>query len=287
MNCKYCSSQKVQKRGTRNGVARFQCSSCYRWFSSKTTESTESHKLKTPAILVFDIETLPLEVITWGIYEQHISHEHILRDGCMLSWACKWLGDIDVVSDVLTPEEAINKNDIRIVRSLWTILNNADIVIAHNGDHFDIPFFRGRLLKHRISNPSYFKSVDTCKVAKSQFKLTANKLDYLLAFLGYEGKISTNIDLWKRCLRGEASALAEMDTYCRGDVWKLEEVYIDMLPYIPNHPNVTLWTDDTGCPNCGSKNFHIDGKYPGTTYLYDAYRCDSCGALYHSRKKRK
>lgn len=283
VSCKYCSSQNVQRRGVRNKCARFQCSSCYRWFSVDVVEEQPA----SPAILIFDIETLPLEVIAWGIYDQTIHHESVLRDGCMLSWAAKWLGSDNIVSDVLTPEEAKLRHDFRIVNSLWSLLNKADIVVSHNGDKFDIPFFRGRLLKYRIPNPRYFRSLDTYKIAKSQFRIISNKLDYLLMFLGYDGKIPVDISLWKRCLSGDSSALDEMDTYCRGDVWKLEEVYVEILPYIPNHPNVTLWSGGDGCPNCGSKNVRLDGLYPGTTYLYDAYRCNDCSTLYHSRKRKK
>lgn len=293
MNCKYCGSEKFQKRGTRNGAARFQCSSCHRWFSgivaspNQVENKVSTHVPLVPKILVFDIEMLPLEVMTFHLYEQNINPKQVLRDGCMLSWAAKWLGDIDIVSDVLTSQEAKNKQDERIVKTLWAMLDAADIVIYHNGDKFDLPYLRGRLLKYQIPNPSYLKSVDTCKLARSQFRLSANSLDYLLQFLGHDGKIATDITLWKRCLAGDLSALSEMDTYCRGDVWKLEEIYMAMLPYIPNHPNVNLWSGKDACPNCGCEISEPAGDYQGTTYLYDAYRCTSCKALWRSRKKKK
>jgi hypothetical protein len=262
---------------------------CHRWFSANAETGCVIEKSipLVPKILLCDIETLPLEVITWGIYEQHISHQHIIRDGCMLSWSAKWLNDSDIVSDVLTPDEAINKSDKRIVETLWPMLDNCDMVIFHNGVKFDVPVFQGRLLKHHIMLPSYYKVIDTYLVARKAFRLTCNKLDYLLEFLGYEGKISTDIELWKRCLVGDPEALIEMDTYCRGDVWKLEEVYMDMLPYMANHPNVNLWSGKDACPNCGSENRHAEKDYQGTTYLYDAYRCDGCGSLWRSRKKKK
>ena len=35
------------------------------------------------------------------------------------------------MGDVLTPEEIVKEDDCRIVKSLWNLINEADIVVAH------------------------------------------------------------------------------------------------------------------------------------------------------------
>jgi transposase-like protein len=283
MICPFCNNTP-QKRGfDDNGKQRYWCRLCNKWLKEKLVVEEATRK---PNIFLFDIETLPLEVVTWGIHEQHISTEHILKDWCVLSWAGVWLEDEHPVSDFLTPAEAISRYDKRILTTLWDMLDKADIVIAHNGNGFDIPKVRGRFLYHGMFEPSPFKQVDTLQVARSRFGLTNNKLDFILKYLGYDGKIETNLQLWLRCSQGEQAAINEMDTYCRGDVSKLREVYMAIRPYMTNHPNVNLWKEkqDGLCPICSSDKIVIDGNYASPTYLYDAYKCNACGSWHRSRK---
>ena len=120
MRCIYCDGVNLQRRGTRGNRIRYQCNTCHRWptYSIETGEPCIKVERK-PSILFFDIETLPLEVMTFKIYDQYVSHEQILRDWCIASWAAKWKGEDEIHSDVLTQTEAIIKDDYRIVRSLW------------------------------------------------------------------------------------------------------------------------------------------------------------------------
>ena len=38
-----------------------------------------------PNILIFDIETAPMEVFVWGLYKQRISHDNVIQDWFILS----------------------------------------------------------------------------------------------------------------------------------------------------------------------------------------------------------
>lgn len=289
MICPSCTNT-LQRRGfDGKGRQRYWCRCCNRWPKLETISAQEeTKKREQPRIFLFDIETLPLDVVTWGIHEQHISTEHIINDWCVLSWAGLWLEDEQPISDFLTSYEAIHRNDKRILQTLWERLDEADIVIAHNGNGFDIPKVRGRFLYHGIHEPSPFKQVDTLQVARSRFGLTSNKLDFILKYLGFDGKIETGLSLWLRCRRGEPEAIAEMDRYCRGDVTKLREVYMALRPYMTNHPNLNLWKEEQDglCPVCSSDKIEIDGAYQTQTYLYDAYKCNACGSWHRSRKKK-
>ena len=52
----------------------------------------------------------------------------------MLSWSAKWLNNPNMMSDVLTPEEALREDDLRITKSMWHLFNEADIIIAQRSE---------------------------------------------------------------------------------------------------------------------------------------------------------
>lgn len=237
-------------------------------------------------ILLWDIETTPINAFVWGIWEQNVNLEGIVQDSHMLSWSAKWLFDPDIMSDVLTSREAKQHDDKRITQSLWKLLDEADVVIGHNCIQFDEKKANTSFLKHGLPPVSHFQSIDTLTVAKSVFRFSSNKLDYVNEFLGLPKKIPTSFDLWVRCYNGDISALKEMETYNRGDVEILEDLYLQLRPYIKNHPNLNLWSDEniSLCPNCGSPKITWNGSYYTYTGQYDAFRCDSCGAIGRSRK---
>ena len=136
-----------------------------------------------PKILVFDIETSRIKVDVWGLYKQRIPHTSIDKDWFIICWSAKWLFGSDVMNDKVTPEEALIRNDKRVVESLCKAIDEADIVIAHNGDKFDIRKFNSRCLFWKIPQPSPYRSIDTLKSTQRAFGLTSHKLDYIAQFL--------------------------------------------------------------------------------------------------------
>ncbi len=52
---------------------------------------SELRRLKTsPAkILIFDIETAPMNVFSWGMYDQNINIEQIIDDWFIICWSAK------------------------------------------------------------------------------------------------------------------------------------------------------------------------------------------------------
>lgn len=242
---------------------------------------------KIPNILVFDIETAPLEVYTWGLYDQTININQIKHDWFVLCWSAKWLFDDQIMTGVLTKREALDKNDKNIVEKIWKLFDKADIIIAHNGDRFDIAKLNARFLKHELGQPSPYKTIDTLKVARKEFRLTSNKLDYICDYTGLDRKIETGgFDLWKRCVQGDTKALKLMDEYCQNDVIILEQMYLKLRPYIKNHPNLALYmeSDYEVCPNCGSDKLKWGYLYRTRVNQYDCAKCQSCGAFMRARK---
>lgn len=246
-------------------------------------------KPKLPKILVFDIETSPLEAYVWqkSIYKTNISDDQVISEWYMLCWSAKWLFSNEVLSEVLTSKEAVNENDSRIVKGLWKLLDEADIVIAHNGDGFDIPNMNTRFIVTGLNPTSPYQTIDTLLVARKQFGFTHNSLDALAKLFGLGEKKHTGFGLWKQAKRGDEKSLAYMEEYNREDVKLLEEVYLKLRPWIKNHPNVALYLDAETevCPNCGSSNITWLGDkfYYTQTQKYPLYQCE-CGAFGRSRK---
>lgn len=242
----------------------------------------------TPAkILVFDIETSPIEGYFWGLFKQNIGTAGIKHDWFLLTWSAKWLFNPEVMSDRLTSEEAINKDDKRVVTSLHKLLDEADIVIAHNGKRFDIKKIKARFVKHKLPLVKPFEVIDTLLHARKEFAITSNKLDYLGEFFGVGRKVkNSGMELWTACMSGDESALIEMETYNKGDVTLLEDVYLALRPYMKSHPNIGLHIaeDIQVCPTCGSDELSYDGEVRTAVNVYQNYVCNSCGAHSKSRK---
>lgn len=238
-------------------------------------------------ILILDIETAPLLANIWGIWNQNINLDNIHSDWFMLTWAAKWLFEKKVYSAKVTPTEAIKQDDKRIVKSLISLLNKADIVVTHNGDRFDLPRINTRALIHKIERPLPYQSIDTLKVAKRKFAFTSNKLDYINQQLGLPKKTETGMQLWRDCFVGKKAGLLNMETYNINDVRIHEETYLRMRSWITPHPNIGLFIIDEHehCPSCGSKELKMQGKYYATSMnVYETFRCINCGGVGKKRK---
>lgn len=238
-------------------------------------------------ILIIDIETAPMRSYTWGRWKQNVGLNQTISEFFLISWSAKWLYDTETMSDVLTPEEAIAEDDCRIVTKLWDLLDEAVIVIAHNGKSFDIPKINSRLILNGLPPVSSYTQIDTLEVVKKNFGFSSNKLDALCRYFGFDVKLDTNFELWKGCMNGDKESLYYMEKYNKNDVDILEEVYLRLRPWIKMGFNMSLLNDSENiqCCSCGSNDIHeIDNKlYYTSVGAYKMYRC-SCGAISRGRK---
>jgi hypothetical protein len=253
------------------------------------TTNSKPEAVNTGAkILVLDIETAPIRAYVWGIWNQNVSINQIESDWFCLTWAAKWLFDKKVYSGSVTPEEAVKQDDRRIIKSLWALLNEADIVIAHNAQKFDIPKINSRFLIHGLNPPLPYQTIDTLLHIRRQFGFTSNKLDYVNQLLNLPRKQDTGgFELWEKCYKGEAKSIKKMLLYNIQDVRILEETYLRIRAWIKPHPSMGLYILDEGqsrCPSCGSEKLKQEGKnYHTPANAYEQLRCDNCGAT--SRKR--
>src|SRR5210317_96459 len=133
-----------------------------------------------PRILVWDIENAPIEAYVWDHYDTNVLHT--IEDSYLLCAAYRWYGEDEPTQWV---RKALPKgNDKALVKEIWHLLDEADYVVAHNGDRFDQKKANARFLKWGLEPPSPYVQIDTLKEAKRHFKLASNKLDEIARFLG-------------------------------------------------------------------------------------------------------
>lgn len=235
-----------------------------------------------PKILIFDIESAPNLAYVWGKYDQNVIAYD--TEWYMLCYAAKWLGKRKIYTSKLNDYQSRFKkdatDDYAVVLSLWKMLDEADIVIAHNGKAFDVKKANARFLFHGLPPPSPFKQIDTLTEARKHFKFNSNKLDDLGNLLGLGRKIShEGFPLWLKCMQGQKTAWNRMIAYNKQDILLLEKVYEKFKPYITNHPNIGLYQGKTfACPNCGSSHLQKRGFNRTKTNTFQRFQCQDCGA---------
>jgi DNA polymerase III epsilon subunit-like protein len=239
-------------------------------------------------ILLFDIETYPFLAYSFNKWQTNISDGFIVHDWGMLCWSAKWLFSDEVMSDKMTQKELIARDDKRISKSLWNLIDEAEIIIAHNGVKFDIKKMNTRFLQYEFGRPSPYQVIDTLQVVRRKFAITSNRLDYIAKdFFGIEGKLQTETGLWRKCMDNDFKALKFMSEYCDQDVRVLEDVYLKIRAWVSPHPNLALLSvsNNDGCPVClsGEKEF-TNTSYNTYVNTYDAFRCLECGHIYRSRR---
>lgn len=236
-----------------------------------------------PRVLIYDIETSLQPVAVFQLANNDwIDHKNIIAERHLISVCWKWLGASKVHSTSLLSDPvrfARDPHDDKgICKTFHDVLMTADVIVAHNGDHFDIRYLRTRMLSHGLPPLPPITSIDTCKVAKQQFMLNSNALDYIGRFLGFGGKKKTTPGLWLDVLNGSRKAIRQMVEYNKRDVTLLEKVFKRLVPYVPDHINRELF-GGTGCPYCGSHKIQSRGTHTAKTKVYKRFQCQAVGCL--------
>ena len=255
-----------------------------------TTSAISTPKFKSDAkVLIFDLETSPNLSWTWRTWKENINYNQILQEWFILTFSAKWLWEDKIISARLTADEVKNEDDSRIVKLLWELVNEADIIVAHNLIGFDQKRMNTRFLLNGLEVPKPYQTIDTLLHARKHLAFVSNRLDALGQILGVGKKVDTGgFELWKQCMKGDEEALAKMEVYNIGDVKLLEDVYTLLINYIKPHPNIGLLQPNGGkllCATCGSDDLHEHGEYYTTVSVFQAYKCGNCGSLSRSRKQ--
>lgn len=236
--------------------------------------------LAPPKIAIFDIETGPSLGYYWGKpWETNIVG--VKSPWSMLCFSYKWFGEHKIYTHSLREYPHYQKdllNDHRLIKDLWQVFNEAEILIAHNGDRFDIRKTNAKFIEHGMKPPRDYKTIDTLKIARRYFQFDSNKLNDLAQFLKIGKKLpTTGFDLWRRCMGGDEAAWNIMERYNRRDIRLLEDVYLKLRPYAASHPNLELYTESGCCPVCQSASLQGNGIRVTIGRKYRRYRCTNCG----------
>jgi len=246
-----------------------------------------------PRIVTLDIETSPIVAYVWGLFKQFVGLDQILQDWRILSVTWKWLDQPDChYTDTWENGKAKDiLDDRKLLRKIWEILDEADIVVTQNGISFDIKKLNARFIENGMPPPSPYKQVDTKVEAAKVARFTSNKLAWLAKVLNKSAKDKhadfPGFELWAECMRRNPKAWAAMKKYNPIDVVETEGVYLKLRPWIVGHPNVGAFlalTEPT-CPKCGSEDIQQRGWARTQTALYKRMKCMNacCGGWSRSR----
>ncbi len=237
---------------------------------------------RKPKIIVWDIETSHIEVRNWSLWDKYTSIDSITKDWYMICAAYKELGKkrVSAVSVLDDPGrfDTNPRDDYYVVEHMHEVLSGADAIIHHYGDAFDIKKFNARAIFHGLEPLPNIVQIDTVKMAKSKFKFTSNKLDYLGEYFGLGRKIETNNQLWVECEKGNKKAVKEMVKYNKQDVLLLEDVYNVLAPYCISKLNRNHFTEDRVCPSCGDNRLTRHKRRLTRAGAMVQMQCQACGA---------
>lgn len=209
----------------------YNCKQAIREVTAEVKEKEKRIYEGEARILIYDIETSPNIGWFWRAgYKQTITPEQILEERKVICVSYKWHGEDEVYN--LTWDN--DKDDRFLIEQFVEVLNEADLIVAHNGDNFDLKWLRTRALVHGIPMLPNYKQADTLKIAKRKLYANSNKLDYLLKLFGLDQKKKLGREVWlKIFLFNDKEAMTEMLDYCDRDVTALEQLY-DILKYTEN-----------------------------------------------------
>lgn len=233
-------------------------------------------RVSAPRILLIDIETFPDVAYVWGVYDQNAIA--VKEHWFMLSAAYRWYKAGRV--ECLTIEGRKHGDDRALAKSIHALMDEADIIVAHNGVDFDVKKINARLIAHGFTPPSPYKVVDTKRVIKQVAGFSSNKLDWLCKQLGIGHKIEhEGFPLWQACgEQDNPAAWRKMARYNKHDVRLLGDLYELISPWI-RQPNAALYHGDERCvnPACRSTDIEFRGLSRQITRTYRRFVCRACG----------
>ena len=227
--------------------------------------------MSEPKVLFFDLESAGVNsfcadlavVVCFGYKFLGEKESHVLTIDQYPNWFSKETG----------------LNDRGLLTAALKLMQDADVIVAHYGERFDVPFFQGRCLIQNLIPPPPTKLRDTWRIARTHFKFFSNRLANIADHLKLnEKKMQKKVPehwpgWWQKALAGNKTAIAEMGEYCRQDVNTLEQVYLRLRPYDKQHPR--LYLDGDSCGSCGGAVQRRGWAYTKER-RYRRWQCKSC-----------
>lgn len=186
-------------------------------------------------ILLLDIETTPMQVYTWGLWDQNIGINQIIKSTEMLCFGARWLGEKKV-----TFMSVHHNGKKAMLEQLHKMMDEAELLVGWNSAAFDHKHINREFLENGMTPPSTTKDLDLMSVTKANFQFPSNKLDYVAQKLGVGAKVKhSGFDLWLGCMNGDEKAWKEMKKYQIQDVNLLVDLYDILLPWFVSSTRAT------------------------------------------------
>lgn len=186
-------------------------------------------------ILLLDIETTPMQVYAWGLWEQNIGIDQIIKSSEILCFGARWLGEKKVIF-----KSSYHDGKESMLKELHELMEEADVLVGWNSAAFDHKHINREFLEAGMAPPSPTKDLDLMSVVKSNFLFPSNKLDYVAQKLGVGAKVKhSGFSLWIRCMDGDKKAWDEMKKYQIQDVNLLVDLYDILNPWLVGNGRVT------------------------------------------------
>src|SRR5690349_7099800 len=165
--CRHCGSENLVRRGYSNvGKVKVQCKECNSYSMVEDDDADPSpHIHRSARILLLDIETSLMKFYGFRPKTEYIPHELMIADWSVLCWGAKWLFEPTIMGETVTPKESMAREDKRILGGMWSLINEADIIVTQNGIQFDLKKLNSRFLLNGFNPPSKYMNVDTLKVS--------------------------------------------------------------------------------------------------------------------------
>jgi hypothetical protein len=235
--------------------------------------------------LFYDIETSYTKGIFWSPGPgQTILPQQILEYPKIICISYKWEGEKTVYN---LDWNLTKQCDKLLLQKFVKIIDQADEIVGHNGDNFDLKWIRTRAVFHNIEMKNFYNSIDTLKLCRSYLNLPSNKLGevakyYSLSAKGDPGGLQTWIDIVEK---KDRKALKRMIDYCNQDVVVLEKVFNKLKPYVKHNSNYATLEgkEKHNCPECGNSDIRLTKTYTtaaGTIKRQLRCKDPKCGICY-------
>lgn len=229
-------------------------------------------------ILAIDIECSPATVLTYGLFNQNISHKYIIEHPRIMCFAAQWYGS---KKTMFFSEYHDGKDEM--LKKLYELVDEADVIMGYNSQRFDYPWIEGYLMEEGYTRPAPSKHIDLLSVFRKHSRFISRKLDYVSARLLDEKKIDANtMDLYLRCTSDDEKvakkAWAEMKKYNIRDTAMMPELFDTVKSYVKMPHPIAESSEEALCHSCGSENLIRKGYALTMTGKYQRFRCNDCGS---------
>lgn len=261
--------------------------------SEKLAENKDFIRGEKPKVLYLDLEISPALIYAYGAYE--VNALKVKQPPMIVSYAWQWEGEKTIHCKILPDypqykSGILNLTDKYICRDLYDLMNEADILVGHNFQKFDLKQAKARFFLNGFPPTKKWVVEDTLVIARRYFGFIKNNLDYLSEESGDVGKTKVkHSDVIWGCLDGDMKDWEDLRTYNKRDIVITRNRYKDLGPWHETGFNKNLiYRRDNACPHCLATKSKKDGlNKKGKVYWRQVYRCLSCWRRWSGEKIEK